>query len=118
MRFTQGARTVRAYLGRAVVLPAFLGLLLAGMFALVDAFGAVMASWDSPQPGLGWLSAGATGEGYLAAAAFVVLLVRAVLEGRRHGAALTAPWNVVAWGIVVLEAGWFALTIVMVRRSG
>jgi hypothetical protein len=78
-----------------------------GLLAAADLAGAVMGSWDTPAPGLGWLKAGAIGQLGLAAAAVAVLVAGAAHPSWRRRAA------VMAGAIIALEAGWFLLTRVL-----
>jgi hypothetical protein len=51
----------------SIWLPAALAFVWSGLLAVGDGYAAVMGSWDTPMPGLGWLGVGAAGQGVLAA---------------------------------------------------
>jgi hypothetical protein len=76
----------------------------AGLLALADGYAAVMGSWDTPSPGLGWLGAGAAGQGVLAAGTVAVLVTGLRRPRWRRAAAVGA------WVIVAAEVGWFEVT--------
>ncbi len=78
--------------------------LLSSLLLLVaDGFAGVMASWDSPQPGRGWITIAAIGHGVLAAAS-VVLLCAGLAR-----ASLRRPAAIAAWAIIPVGVGWLVL---------
>jgi hypothetical protein len=110
MNIDPAAGPERAYpRSRAIWVPGVLALGVAGLLWLIDGVAVMMASWDTRQPGLHWLGAGASGQRVLAIAAGIVLCVGVTYPRWRRGAAVTA------WGIIALEVGWFVLTDVLSR---
>jgi hypothetical protein len=95
----------------AIWLPATLAIIGAGLFIAVDLAGLIMGSWDTPVPGLGWLRAGAAGQGMLAAAAAATLITGLTSAHRRRSAVVTA------WVILALAGGWFLVTTQLARNS-
>jgi hypothetical protein len=78
--------------------------LLASLLLLIgDGLAQVMASWDSPQPGRGWVRVAAIGHGALMACAVAVL----VIGHARPFARRTA--TIAAWAIIPIGVGWFLL---------
>ena len=84
---------------------------LAGVVALVaslllliaDGFAEVMASWDTPAPGRGWLAVAAIGHVVLAAGSIVLLAAGLGRPTWRRAAVL------LAWAIIPVGVGWFLL---------
>ncbi len=78
--------------------------LIASIVLLVgDGLAGVLASWDTPAPGSGWIEVAAAGHVVLLAASIVLL-----------GAGLGRPaWRraatVAAWAIIPVGLGWFVL---------
>jgi len=99
--------------GRAWIiwLPRGIAFAGAGLLALADGYAAVMGSWDTPAPGLGWLGVGAAGQGVLAAGTVVVLVQGLKRPRSRRAAAVSA------WVIVAAEVGWFGLTAALAGGS-
>jgi hypothetical protein len=85
-------------------LPCGIAFTGAGLLALADGYAAVMGSWDTPAPGLGWLGVGATGQGVLVAGTVAALVTGLRRPRSRRAAAVSA------WVIVAAEIGWFELT--------
>jgi hypothetical protein len=78
--------------------------LVASLLLLVaDGLGAVMASWDTPPPGRGWLRVAAIGHAVLAASS-VALLATGVGRPRWR-----RPAAIMAWAIIPVGVGWFLL---------
>jgi hypothetical protein len=78
--------------------------LAASLLLLVaDGLAGVMASWDTPAPGRGWLAVAAAGHVVLAGGS--IILIAAGL-GR-------PPWRraavILAWVIIPVGVGWFLL---------
>jgi hypothetical protein len=73
------------------------------LLIVADGLGGVMASWDTPMPGLRWLRAGIIGHCLLAAGS-VVLLAAGLKRASCRGDAAIA-----AWMIIPIGAAWFVL---------
>jgi hypothetical protein len=77
---------------------------LASILLLVaDGFAAIMASWDTPQPGRGWLNVAAVGHGVLAAASVVLFGAGLARASFRRTAVIAA------WAIIPVGVGWLVL---------
>ncbi len=78
--------------------------LVASILLLVaDALAAIMGSWDSPEPGLGWIKVAVIGHIALGAGSVILF-----------GAGLRRPsWRpvatILAWAIIPVGIGWFLL---------
>jgi hypothetical protein len=88
----------------SIWLPAALAFVWSGLLAVGDGYAAVMGSWDTPMPGLGWLGVGAAGQGVLAAVD-VGVLVAGLRRPQQRRAAVMA-----AWLLIPVAFAWFILT--------
>jgi hypothetical protein len=88
-----------------------LAVVWSGMLVVADGFAAVMGSWDTRAPGLGWLGVGAAGQGVLAAGT-VGVLVAGVTRPRWRRRAVIA-----AWTMIPVAFGWFVLTGQLASRT-
>ncbi|HEY6275416.1 MAG TPA: hypothetical protein VIX86_03720 [Streptosporangiaceae bacterium] len=95
----------------AIWLPSALAIAGAGLFTGTDLIGLIMGSWDTPAPGLGWLRAGAAGQGVLAVAAVAAVITGASSPRWRRSAVIAA------WVIFAAEGGWFVVTTGLTRGS-
>jgi hypothetical protein len=86
------------------VLPGVLALVWSALMILADGAMGMMASWDTPAPGGGWVTAGLTGHCLLGAGSVVLLAVGVGSPSRRRAAA------VLAWLIIPAGLGWLLLT--------
>jgi hypothetical protein len=78
--------------------------LAAALLLLVaDGLAGVMASWDTPAPGRGWLAVAAAGHVALAGGS-IVLLAAGLRRPTQRRAAV-----VLAWAIILVGVGWFLL---------
>ena len=82
-----------------------------GLLVVADGFGAVMGSWDTPAPGLGWLGGGAAGQGVLATGAVGVLVAGVTRPHWRRRAAIAA------WTMIPVAFAWFVLTGRLASRT-
>ena len=73
------------------------------LLIVVDEFAILMGSWDTAQPGLGWLTVAKTGHYVLAAASLLLLVIGLSFPSRRRAAAITA------WLIFPVGLGWTLL---------
>jgi hypothetical protein len=85
-------------------LPGLVAPAVAGALVLVDLIGMVMGSWDTPAPGLHWLTTGITGLCVLAAVAVIAAVIGMRNSPLRRAAAIAA------WALMAAEIGWFVLT--------
>ena len=88
----------------SIWLPCALAFAWSGALVAADGAAAIMGSWDTRAPGLGWLGVGAAGQGVLAAVD-VGILVAGVRQPRRRRAAVIAAWMLIPVGFA-----WFILT--------
>jgi hypothetical protein len=88
----------------SIWLPGALAFTWSGALVVADGAAAVMGSWDTPAPGLGWLGVGAAGQGVLAAVD-VGILVAGVRRPRWRRTAVIA-----AWALIPVSFAWFILT--------
>lgn len=86
-----------------VVLSGGVAFAASGLLAIADGLAGVMASWDTPAPGIVWIKAGIAGHCVLAAASIVVLGLGMRPASRHRGEAIAA------WMIIGLGIGWFLL---------
>ena len=94
-----------------VWVPSGIGFAWSALLLVGYAIAEVMAGWDTPMPGRGWLSAGAIGQCVLAAFT-VAALVAGVRRPRwRRAAAVTA------WMIIPVGMAWFVLAGRLVAGS-
>jgi len=94
-----------------VLLPSALAFVACVLMFLADLLAQVMANWDSPMPGLGWLKIAAAGHGLLAVAAVVLFGFGLRRTSGHRGEAITA-WLIIAAGLVL-----FAVCVYLVRTS-
>lgn len=91
------------------MLPCVLALAWSGLLMLADGLAGVMADWDTPSPGEGWVvTAGLVGHCVLAAASVGLLVIGLRSASHRQPAALAA------WLIIPAGLGW----LVLVGRLG
>jgi hypothetical protein len=98
------ARTSRTWAPWTLWLPCVLAFIWSILLVVADGFAEVMGSWDTPQPGLGWVKAGMIGHGVLAVASVLVLVAGLSSPSRRRAAVITA------WVIIPAGVGWVLLT--------
>ena len=78
--------------------------LAASLLLLVaDGLAGVMASWDTPAPGRGWLAVAAVGHVVLAVGSIMLLAAGLGRPTWRRAAVI------LAWAIIPVGAGWFLL---------
>jgi hypothetical protein len=78
--------------------------LIASILLLVgDALAGILASWDSPAPGQGWLKVAVIGHVVLAVGSIILLATGLSRPSRRRAAVI------LAWAIVPVGFGWFVL---------
>jgi hypothetical protein len=83
--------------------PAALALVASLLLLVADGFAAVMAGWDTPQPGRGWITVAAIGHVVLAAGSIILLAAGLGRPLWRRPAAI------MAWAIIPVGVGWFLL---------
>ena len=88
----------------SIWLPCVLAFVWSGALVVADGAAAIMGSWDTPAPGLGWLGIGAAGLGVLAALDVGILVV-GVKRPRWRRVAVIAAWTLIPVGFA-----WFVLT--------
>ena len=86
-----------------VWLPCVLAFLWSVLLMVADEFAILMGSWDTAQPGLGWLTVAKIGHGLLAAASLILLVTGLSFPSWRRAAAITA------WLIIPVGLGWVLL---------
>jgi len=84
-------------------LPSVLALLWSGLLIVGDDFVSLMGSWDTPQRGLGWITAARIGHSVLAAASVLALVIGLSFPSWRRAAVITA------WMIIPMGLGWVPL---------
>jgi hypothetical protein len=84
-------------------LPCGLAVTVSGLLVIGDGLAGVMASWDTPSPGIGWIRVAIIGHCTLAAASLVLLGLAARPSSRHRGEAIAA------WAIIVAAIAWFVL---------
>ena len=78
--------------------------LAASLLLLVaDGLAGVMASWDTPAPGRGWLAVAAAGHVVLGVGSIILLAAGLGRPTWRRAAVI------LAWAIIPVGAGWFLL---------
>jgi hypothetical protein len=87
----------------SVVLACAFSFIVSGLLVIADGLAGVMASWDTPSPGAGWIRVAMIGHCLLAAAS-VVLLGLGIRPSSRHRAEAIA-----ASLIIPVALGWFFL---------
>ena len=80
-----------------------LAVIVSGLLAIADGLAAVMASWDTTSPGIGWIHVAIIGHCVLAGAG-AVLFGMALRPSSRHRGEGIAGWTIIAAGIA-----WFLL---------
>jgi hypothetical protein len=88
-----------------------LALVWSALLLLADGAMGMMASWDSPMRGAGWVTAALAGHCVLGLASVVLLAIGLGVPARRRLAAL------VAWLIIPAGFGWLLLTGQLVGAS-
>jgi hypothetical protein len=83
--------------------PCGLAIVVCGLLAIADGLAGVMASWDTPSPGIGWVRVAVIGHCVLAVASGVLLGLALRRSSRHRGEAIAA------WTIIIAGAGWFLL---------
>jgi hypothetical protein len=73
------------------------------LLLVADGLAGVMASWDTPAPGRGWLAVAAAGHVALAGGSIVVFAAGLGHPTRRRAAVI------MAWAIIPVGVGWFLL---------
>ena len=84
-------------------MPGVVALLASILLLVADGLAGVMASWDSPEPGRGWIKVAAIGHGVLAAVSVALLAAGIARASFRRTAAIAA------WAIIPVGVGWFLL---------
>jgi hypothetical protein len=87
----------------SVVIACALAFTVSGLLVIADGLAEVMASWDTPSPGIGWIRVAMVGHCLLAAAS-VVLFGLGMRRSSRHRSEAIA-----AWLIIPVALGWFFL---------
>ena len=87
----------------AIWVPCVLAFLWSVLLIVADEFAIVMGSWDTAQPGLGWITVAKIGHCLLAAASLVLLVIGLSFPSWRRAAAITA------WLIIPVGLGWVLL---------
>ena len=103
MKVTPAARAGGVWRPWTIWLPSVLALLWSGLLIVADDFASLMGSWDTPQRGLGWITAARTGHSVLAAASVLVLVIGLSFPSWRRVAAITG------WMIIPIGLGWVLL---------
>jgi len=88
----------------SILLPCVLAFVWSGALVVADGAAAIIGSWDTPAPSLGWLGIGAAGQGVLAALDVGILVV-GVKRPRWRRVAVIAAWTLIPVGFA-----WFVLT--------
>jgi hypothetical protein len=88
----------------SIWLPCVLAFIWSGALVVADGAAAIMGSWDTPAPGLGWLGVGAAGQGVLAAVDVGILVAGVKRPGWRRAAVIAA------WTLIPVGFAWFILT--------
>ena len=87
----------------SVVLACALGFTVSGLLVIADGLAGVMAVWDTPSPGIGWIRVAMAGHCVLAAASVVLFGLGVRPSSRRRSEAIAA------WLIIPVALGWFLL---------
>ena len=95
----------RAWRPWTIWLPGLLALAASGLLVIADALAGVMGSWDTPAPGLRWITAAVIGHCAPAVLSLVVLAAGATRPSRRRAAAIAA------WMIIPAGVAWFLLAV-------
>lgn len=80
-----------------------LAVIVSGLLVIADGLAGVMASWDTPSPGIGWIHIAIIGHCALAGVS-VVLFGLALRPSSRHRGEAIAGWTIIAAG-----SAWFLL---------
>jgi hypothetical protein len=75
-----------------------LAVIVSGLLAIADGLAAVMASWDNPSPGIGWIHLAIVGHCVLAGAG-AVLFGLALRPSSRHRSEAIAGWTIIRRGL-------------------
>jgi hypothetical protein len=102
------ARTWRPW---TLWLPCVLAFIWSGLLVVADGLAGVMGSWDTPQPGLGWVKAGMIGHCVLAAASVLILVAGLSIPSWRRIAVIAA------WAIIPAGVGWVLLATHLISGS-
>jgi hypothetical protein len=100
VKVTPAARAGEAWRPWTIWLPCVLAFLWSGLLIVADDFASLMGSWDTPQRGLGWITAARIGHSVLAAASVLALVIGLSFPSWRRAAAITA------WMIIPIGLGW------------
>lgn len=84
-------------------MPGVVAFLASILLLVADGLAGAMASWDSPEPGRGWIKVAAIGHGGLAAVSVVLLGTGIARASFRRTAAIAA------WAIIPAGIGWLLL---------
>ncbi len=87
----------------SVVLACVLGFAVSGLLVIADGLAGVMASWDTPSPGIGWIRVAMVGHCLLAVASVVLFGLGTRPSSRHRGE------TIAAWLIIPVALGWFLL---------
>jgi len=80
-----------------------LAVMVSGLLVIADGLAGVMASWNTPSPGIGWIHVAIVGHCLLAGAG-AVLFGLALRSSSQHRGEAIAGWTIIAAGIA-----WFLL---------
>lgn len=80
-----------------------LGFAVSGLLVIADGLAGVMAVWDTPSPGIGWIRVAMAGHCLLAAASVALFVLGVRPSSRRRSEAIAA------WLIIPVALGWFLL---------
>lgn len=98
-----GARRGQPWRLRTALVPCGLAIAVSGLLVIADGLAGVMASWDTPSPGIGWIRIAIIGHCTLAAVSLVLLGLAVRPSSRHRGEAIAA------WTIIVAGVAWFLL---------
>jgi hypothetical protein len=98
MREQLAARPGPAWRPWTLWLPCTLAFTASGLLVVADGFAMVMGSWDTPVPGLRWITAAIIGHCALAGASVAVLGAGMRRPGWRQAAAIIA-WMIIPAGV-------------------
>lgn len=85
------------------MLPGVLALVWSALLILADGATGIMASWDTPMPGVRWITAGLIGHAVLGLASVVLLVMGLTVPARRRAAAIAA------WLLIPVGFGWLLI---------
>jgi RsiW-degrading membrane proteinase PrsW (M82 family) len=87
----------------SLVLACALGFAVSGLLVIADGLAGVMASWDTPSPGIGWIRVAIAGHCLLAVVSVVLFGLGTRPSSRHRGV------TIMAWLIIPVALGWFLL---------